>query len=209
MKKLNLILFIFLFGAVSAQTHFGAKAGYISSTLKWGASNDTFWEDYSDFDSKSYFYVGGFAEHFLSEKFAIQGELIYTEIGGKTYLDLYQIVGTEVVNTGKTEVKYNYPQLQIPISAKYYFIKNLAVSGGLNFGFNLNPNVEFNFVGMEDGKIENAKTLNLFPFLGAEYHFTNNIFADARYNFGTGNIHESGVKVNANFFQIGLGYRFN
>lgn len=135
---------------------------------------------------------------------------MYTEIGGKTDVDLHTIVGTEVVDVGKTEVKYLYPQLQIPISAKYYFIKNLAVSGGLNFGFNLNPNVdsEYNIGGSGDGKIENVKTLNLFPFLDAEYHFTNQFFADARYHFGTGNIHESGVKVNANFFQIGVGYRF-
>lgn len=189
-----------------AQTHFGVKAGYINSTLHLKESPDTLWEDYSDFKSNSFFYVGGFAEHFLSRKFSLQGELLFTQVGGKSKIDLYTFVGNEWISVGTVDAKLKYTQFQVPISAKYYFINQFAVSGGLNFAFNISTKADLDILG--SGKIENARTLNVNPFLGAEYHITQNIFADARYNFGFAYINKDGIDMRSSFFQIGLGYRF-
>jgi len=210
MKKLTLLLMIAASSLAFAQTHFGVKAGYINSTLDWKDSPDTFWEDFTDFKSNSFFYVGGFAEHFVSKNWALQGELLFTQVGGKTTVDLYDLVGNEIVQAGTMKVNYKYTQIQVPISAKYYFINKFALSGGFNFAFNIDAKVKnnANFTAFPSGKIENARTLNVNPFVGAEYHITQNLFADARYNFGFGYINKDGADMRSSFFQIGLGYRF-
>jgi hypothetical protein len=208
MKKIALLLMIAAASPLFfAQTHFGVKAGYTNSTLDWKDSPDTYWADYSDFKSNSFFYVGGFAEHFLSKKFALQCELLFTQVGGKTTVDLYTFLpSNEWVPAGTIDGKLKYTQIQVPISAKYYFIDKFALSGGLNFAFNISTKADFDMLG--SGKIENARTLNVNPFLGAEYHITQTIFADARYNFGFAYVNKDGIDMKSQFFQIGLGYRF-
>ncbi|WP_374443955.1 outer membrane beta-barrel protein [Epilithonimonas sp.] len=205
MKKIILSLLISGSTFTFAQTHFGIKAGYNLSNMKWKL------EKFDDvkFDSKSYFYAGAFAEHLFNNKFAIQGELIFTSLGGKIQEELTQIIANgEIVETGIAEYKFNYPQLQVPISAKYYFIKNFNVHGGFNFAFNINPTAEVNFTVDNKSDIENVKTVNIFPFLGAEVMIVEHFSIDARYNFGAFNTNNSGVDNRFNFFQIGLGYRF-
>lgn len=168
MKKIFLLLFLVASSLSFAQTHFGVKAGYINSSLDWKDSPNTFWEDYTDFNSSSFFYVGGFAEHFLSKKFALQGELLFTQVGGKTTVDLYEFVGNGIVQAGTMDVKYKYTQIQVPISVKYYFVDQFAISGGFNFAFNVDSRIKnnANFTKYSSGKIENARTLNVNPFLG-------------------------------------------
>lgn len=207
MKKIALLLMMAISSLSFSQTHFGVKAGYTNSTLDWKDSPDTYWEDYSDFKSSSFFYAGGFIEHFLNNKFALQGELLFTQVGGKATVDLYTFVpSNEWIPVGTIDAKLKYTQLQVPISAKYYFIDKFAFSGGLNFAFNISTKADFDILG--SGKIENARTLNVNPFLGAEYHITQAIFADARYNFGFAYINKDGIDMRSRFFQIGMGYRF-
>lgn len=202
MKKLTLLLMIAGFSLTFAQTHFGVRAGYNLSGYKVG--------DYQ-LDNKSFFYIGGLAEHQLSEKFSLQGELLFTELGGQDSQGLYDIVGDQVVQMGTQKIRLKLPQIQIPISAKYYISKPFSLSAGLNFGINLNPNVEFdpeNFYN-SSGKIENIKTINVFPFLGTEYKIAENFFVDARYHFNFIRINKEGsIDSNISIFQIGLGYRF-
>lgn len=203
MKKIPLFLMIAVSSLSFAQTHFGAKAGYSLSNMKWKDIDEKF-------DSKSYFYVGGFVEHQFNEKFALQGELLYTEVGGKVKEELTQFVGNEIIQAGTAEYKFNYPQIQIPISAKYYFINNFNILGGFNFAFNLNPTVKSNFFinGDDNNKLENVRNLNITPFLGAEYLINNNFSVDARYNFGAFYVNNTGLDYRISFLQIGLGYRF-
>ncbi len=202
MKKILAIVPLLACSLFQAQTHFGVKAGYNLSQLKW--------EDYK-FDSKSYFYAGGFVEHYLNEKISLQGELLYTELGGSDETELTHIVGNEIINEGNIALKYHYPQIQIPVSVRYYPQEKLALSAGLNFGLNIGAKVDssITYEGSPYGNIENEKTLNLFPFLGAGYRIIDNLSLEARYNFGFFNMHDSDLKVKSNFFQIGLGYRFN
>ncbi|MCG2792223.1 MAG: PorT family protein [Weeksellaceae bacterium] len=207
MKKICQLLFSVASILSFAQTHFGVRTGY-------SLSNMTFdWQQYGKekLDAKSYFYVGAFVEHNISEKFALQGELNFTELGGKTYVEMTNIVGNQIVTQGMNEVNFHYPQLQIPLSAKYYPIKKLAFLGGLNFGINLDPNVKFkyyDFFNPSDVDQNNIKTVNIFPFLGTEFHFTEKFFVDARYNFNFFDINQEGLSTKIGIFQIGLGYRF-
>lgn len=207
MKKICSLALILIFSLSFSQTHFGVKAGYNLSKMTFD------WQQYGKekLDSKSYFYVGAFAEHFISEKFSLQGELIYTELGGKAYSERTDIIENEVIQGGTNEINFHYPQIQIPVSAKYYPIKKLAFLGGFNFGINLDPNVKFkyhDFFNPSDVDQSNIKTVNISPFVGTEFHFTEKFFVDARYNFNFFDINQEGLSTKIGIFQIGLGYRF-
>lgn len=208
MNKLYFLLLVAFFGNAHAQTTCGLKAGYTLSNMKFDDSDAGNYH----FDSKSSFYVGGLAEHQLSEKFAIQGELLYTELGGSYTEDLYSLVGNEVVYIGKNKTTITTSQLQIPVSAKFYAAKPLAISAGINFGIDLSTKVKNAFVSefTQDGNAEWFKTLNIFPFIGSEYHFTKNIFAEVRYHFNFVNTAKEYAPITKiGFLQAGLGYRFN
>ncbi len=104
---------IFTIGFVNAQnTKFGVKAGgvFASSKIMIG-------------DPDTGFYMGGFADVTVSEKFHVQPELSYVYIK-------------------------ELSQIQVPVLAKIPVIEDFSLFGGPNFGFILNAgsNVKsFNF----------------------------------------------------------------
>ncbi|WP_300687399.1 porin family protein [Chryseobacterium sp.] len=181
---------------------FGVKGGYSLSSMK-------FFDE--KLDSKSYFYAGIVAEQPLSPKFGLQAEVLYTQLGGKIAYPAVAIVGNEVVNVGNMTVEYRLNQIQVPISAKYYIIPNLSASAGMNFGFNISTKAETSnaITGTEKSNYDGIKTLNLFPFLGAEYKINDKFFVDARYHFNFIEINKgNGVPVKVGFLQAGVGYKF-
>ncbi|AZA79599.1 PorT family protein [Chryseobacterium sp. G0186] len=181
---------------------FGVKGGYTLSNMKIFDI---------PLDSKSFFYAGILAEQPLSSQFSIQAEILYTQLGGKDAYPWVQLVGNEIVNMGNLTSDYKLNQIQVPISLKYYLIPKLSASVGMNLGFNISSKVKTStvFGEVDNGNLENIKTLNLFPFLGAEYKINQKFFIDARYNFNFIKINKSeSAPMKVGFFQAGVGYRF-
>ncbi|MEZ7526889.1 porin family protein [Cloacibacterium normanense] len=214
MKKLFLVGALALFGAMNAQeTKFGVKAGYSLSTMKLENMD-------MELDSKSSFYVGGLLEYKFTEKVGLQAELLYSETGGKMSESFSENVDG-VILSGNQDIDLKLGNLMLPISVKYYPTENFSFSGGLNFAFILSAKNKYsinvsadgeslNESGTEDIKDE-TKSLNLAPFIGAEYQLPNGMFFDARYNIGVTNIVKDpmdGESAKNSFLQVGLGYRF-
>ncbi len=107
-KMKNLIIAavaVLSIGVVSAQeTKFGAKAGLNIGIASASGGNTTV------SSSENGFYVGGFAQIGVSEKFAIQPELLYAKVK-------------------------ELGQIQIPILAKYNFTKEFSALAGPELGF--------------------------------------------------------------------------
>jgi len=181
---------------------FGLKAGYSLSNMKIFDNK---------LASKSYFYAGVVVEKPLSSNVSIQAEALYTQIGGTDSLPLMQLTGSEIVEMGDVDFHYQFTQIQIPISVKYYFIPKFSASAGMNFGFNLSEKMKTEGIvnGTDSMDLVDYKTLNLFPFLGAEYKLTDNFFVDARYQFNFFDMHKKGFETKVGFLQAGVGYRFN
>lgn len=214
-KNLIYVLLSTIFSFVNAQNiqqteksnqnsniSFGVKGGYSLSTMKY---------DKTSLDSKSYFYAGVVGEKIVFTKVSLQAEILYTQVGGKETFHDYLIGYDPLLNSNEIKNDYKFTQLQIPISAKYYFIPNLSASIGMNFGINASKKVKAVIYsnGTMTTEYENAKTLNLFPFLGAEYKITDKFFVDARYNFNFFDTHKKGFETKIGFLQAGVGYRFN
>ncbi len=211
MKKLFFVGAVALFASVNAQeVKFGAKAGYAMSTLTASGGGTT-----ETSDPKSTFYVGGLVEYALNDKFALSGEVLYSPLGGESKSEFNEMG----VNVKLTE-KVNLGTLLIPVGAKYYVADGFALGAGLNFGIIMSAKADVTATATMGGVTETqsesvdlkdeVNSLNLAPYLGAEYNLSNGLFFDARYNLGVSNLAKNsgnGTMKNS-FFQVGLGYKF-
>jgi opacity protein-like surface antigen len=180
---------------------FGVKGGYSLSNMKFFDTK---------LDSKSYFYAGIVAEQPISSKFSVEAEVLYTQIGGKQDFPVVDFTDSGVIERGNVQFDYQLTQIQIPVSVKYYFIPKLSASIGMNFGINASKKIKSSVPvnGQSSGDYDNIKTLNLFPFLGAEYKITDHFFADARYHFNFIGVSKGSLDTKIGFLQAGVGYRF-
>ncbi|MCX8523392.1 PorT family protein [Chryseobacterium formosus] len=215
MKKLLLIASIAVAGiTVNAQeTRFGVKAGYSLSTIKVDEAQDDL--EARSTDPSHTFYIGGLVEHKFGDKFGVQGEVLYSPLGGK---EDYNVSEGQLYFREKS--KLTFGTLLIPVSAKYFITENMSVSLGASFGVILSAKQKtvidaglglpgLDIEGDDDVDIKNdVNTLNIAPFLGAEYMLENGLFFDARYNYGISDLSKSDGKVTNSFLQVGVGFKF-
>lgn len=207
MKKLITTIFTFSTLISFAQISYGVKAGYTNSTMKWKEEGIQV-----EFDPKASFYIGSFIENKISDKFSIQSEIIYTELGGKKSIEITRLIGSEIITEGRANIQYINKQIQVPLLAKYYFLPNFSLLGGLNVGLSYSGKFKTDYSNdyLQNGDVEDFKTISFYPMIGAEFEFYKKIFAEARYNFGLFDSAKSdAVNTYFNTFQIGLGYKFD
>jgi opacity protein-like surface antigen len=182
MKKIVLsAVAVMVFGFTNAQSaKFGLKSGLNISNLTG---------DVSDNSSKTGIALGATAEFKVSDKFAIQPELVYSMLGAKNSLV------NENLNLG---------YLNIPVMLKYYVADKFSLESGPQIAFLLSAKA-----GSTDVKSEVNSTDFGFNF-GGGYDFTKNISAGVRYTAGLSSIaKDSGSdKVHNSNFAIALAYKF-
>ncbi|AZA89611.1 Uncharacterised protein [Chryseobacterium nakagawai] len=216
MKKILLASAIALFAGLHAQTKFGVKAGYALSTLNSNDDNFEIEGIKASMESKSGFYVGGLVEHKFNNKFAIQGEVEYANLGGKAVVKAYGVTVTE---------KLNFNRIVIPVSARYYATPELGLYAGPYVSFRTNTKVKMEVSGAPSNQAalnegekylektfdDGLKSTEFGLFLGADYTVYKGLFVDARYSFGLTNMIKNpmdGEKLKMNFLQLGVGYKF-
>jgi opacity protein-like surface antigen len=183
-NKMKKIIFaavaVFAFGFTNAQgVKFGAKAALNVATLTG---------DVEDASSLVGFQIGAFAEFKVSEKFAVQPELMYSAQGA---------------SGDNGDLKLNY--LNIPVMAKYYVAPAFSLEAGPQIGFLLSAKSEG-----EDAKDFVSSTDFGFN-LGAGYDFTENLSAGLRYNLGLTNVFDfegDDFSAKNGVFSVSLGYKF-
>ena len=196
MKKILLTaaaLFAFTF-ANAQETKFGVKAGLNLGTLS-GDIENAFVD--SDMNMRPSFHVGGFAEIKLSDKFAVQPELLYSIEGAKQDVD------------GESEkLIWDLQYLNVPVMAKYYATEQLSIEAGPQIGFLMKAEATFDGDTVADFKDDSKSTAISLGF-GAGYNFTENIFASARYTLGMTNIiDQDDFDSKSNVLAISVGYKF-
>lgn len=155
------------------------KADDVRFGPKAGVTFTNFTGD-GDSDGKTGFYVGGFVDLSISEKFHIQPELLYSSEGAD-----------------KASIDY----IRIPVMAKYYVAEGFNLQAG--------PNVGFKVATENDALDEFTKSTDFGLGLGAAYDLPMGLIIEARYNLGLANISDvSGFDSKNTGFQVGLGYKF-
>ena len=188
MKKLLFAAAIAVFGfsTVNAQDlSFGAKVGANFASVGG--------DDSDDLDGKTAFHVGAVINIGISEKFAIQPELVYSTQGYTASFD-----GVDV--TGKLDY------INLPILVDYTIISGLSIQAGPQIGFNIKDEMVADDV--DDVSLDlDAESIDIAGALGAQFKMGSGLFFQARYTFGFSEIVED-VDIKNNVFSLGVGYFF-
>ncbi|SRX55810.1 porin family protein [Aequorivita sp. CIP111184] len=222
MKKILLFATFaaFTFTTANAQSEF--RIGF-----KGGVNFSSVGGDFTDnYDGRTSFHIGGLVEIPISEKFAIQPELLYSSQGAKSEYD--NSFGDSLV-IGKEKLKLDY--INIPIMAKYYIINGLSVEAGPQFGFLISAKNEYEVSGFrgdesgDDDVKDFYNSLDIAIGIGASYRLNNGVFFSLRFNKGITKVNEDldysvieegdpipgfdySYKQHNNVFQISAGYSF-
>lgn len=188
MKKVILtVAAVFAFGFANAQeTKFGVKAGLNMSN---------FTGDVEENSAKIGFQVGGFAEIKVSDKFAIQPELLYSLQGAKFDFD-------------GTDVNYNVSYVNIPVMAKFFASEKFSLEAGPQLGILASAKATD---GEESIDIKDEFESIDFSFnFGAGYDISENINLGLRYTLGLSNIAKDSeeLKINNSNIALAIGYKF-
>ena len=200
MKKLILssaALLLIVSAGFAQDVTFGAKAGINVANQKFKSGTDGTTQTGN---SKVGLAIGGFAEIGVSENFAVQPELLYSQMGAQDK------------STGTT-VTVNVDYIAVPVLAKY---KNagFGVYAGPQVGILVNAKYKGGGTSI-DGK-NDYKSIDFNAVFGAEYTFDPGVVISARYLFGLANIAKTGTgsnfsngdKVTNSAFNVTLGYVF-
>lgn len=218
MKKLIFIaaLTVMSVSVTQAQeVRLGAKAGVNFASI--GGDNT------DGLDGLTGFHLGALVEIPITERFAVQPEVLYSAQGAKRELtESFSDVTFKA--TGKTKLDY----INVPIMAKYYIVDGLAVEAGPQVGFLVSANAEseLDLSGInpetaeliegqfESGDIDisdSTKGIDFGIALGASYRLNMGVFFGARYTLGLTDINDvsgSNIKNQNNVFQLSAGYSF-
>lgn len=178
MKKLLFVATaVFAFGFTNAQeTSFGAKAGLNMSNF----TGD------SETDAKIGFHVGVFAEIGITDKFAVQPELLYSALGAKD-----------------DNANYDSNYLLVPIMAKFYATEQFSLEVGPQVGFLMSAKYD----GEDIKDLYNSTDFGLN--FGAGYNVSENINIGVRYSLGLSNVVDvPGADVKTSNIALGLGFKF-
>ncbi|WP_276168502.1 porin family protein [Zobellia alginiliquefaciens] len=186
MKKVVFLLTAFVtITSTNAQDFgFGVKGGINVASIGGSA-----YSGLGSLGTKVSFHLGGVAEIPISDKIAVQPELLYSSQG--TNWDY---------GTGDNNLKLDY--INLPILGKYAIIEGLSAEAGPVVGFLISTNEE------DDDRFN---TLDFAFAIGASYKLNDNIFFSLRYNKGVTNINGdsfTGGKSQNNVFQLSAGYAF-
>jgi opacity protein-like surface antigen len=187
MKKFLLITMVALLGMMAtanAQIKFGAKAGVNLSNLT----------DFEDSKLMFGFHVGGFAEFAISDRIAIQPELLYSTQGAKA--------------KGQ-DASLNLDYINVPVLLKINLVEGLSAEIGPQVGFLISSKAKR---GGESASFKDfSKSLDVTAALGLSYTFVEKFVVGARYGFGLTKAFkdeaEAGKSKNS-VIQVSFGYKF-
>lgn len=211
----------FLFSAIVLATTYG-NAQDVSFGAKLGLNISSLTGDVTDSKSLIGAQFGGFAEIKISDKFAVQPELLFSMQGAKSeYNESY--LGDTYSEESKTKLNY----LNVPVLAKYFVADKFAILAGPQFGILMSAKEDYEvsetISGVTDSYSESTdvkdfyKSLSLSFNVGAAYSITENIFVDARYNLGLSSIAKNftdefgdsfSPDIKNNVIQFSVGYKF-
>ena len=185
MKKLSLfIVCVISFAAAQAQLKYGVKGGLNFANLVG--------PDVDDNHMKLGFYLGGFANFQVDDKFTVQPELVFSAQGAR-----FEDPGDDD--------KYRFSYLNIPILGQYNDPSGFYGETGPQFGFLLSARAKHNG---NTGSIKDGfKTVDFSWAFGAGYKLTPEASVGVRFNLGLSNISDnSNFKVRNSVLQIGVAY---
>jgi len=129
----------------------------------------------------------------------VEGEYQITDMFSMSLGAMYSMQGSKVLNDydyGDYTIKMDY--INVPLLANVYFVRNLAVKTGVQFGFLVNDNLS-----------DVPKKFDVSIPIGVSYEYRGFVF-DLRYNWGLTDLFDDYdyADLKNSVFQFSLGYKF-
>jgi hypothetical protein len=188
MKKISLLFFAFCVSSTlfAQQPVFGLKGGLNISNIKWSIP----------MDSRLGLHLGALAHIHLTDKLALQPELLYSAEGAK-----------QDVTGGEVTWKNDY--INIPVMVQYMFNNGFRIEAGPQLGILASTEAEDDD-GNDSETDDVFKSTNVSLGLGLSYLSYSGLGVGARYNFGLSEINEAAYpEAKGNAFQLSLFYMFD
>jgi len=211
MKKIILLLTAVLFVTLStnaqdSSTNFGVKAGPNFSKYS-GPLFD------AEFKWIVGFYVGGFANFSISERFKIQPELLLSTQGSRLQVRDISIFDVESGDTvvGDFTTKTSETAIMLPIVSRFFVTEAFFLEAGPQLGFVFNTKEEVVESPTDDPNFNQISDQNYDKFdvglaVGLGYKASEKIMINGRYFFGL--IERNLLGVKSSVVNIGLEYQF-
>lgn len=207
----------------SSPITFGVKAGFNATTISRNDDKDGYYDN--DQKMKAGFNAGVFVNIPVAEKFSIQPELLFSQLGSKSEARYRETQGNRMVSVEVND-KTNLNYLVLPVMVQYNILPQLYVEAGPEFGFLLGGKSkgdvtiterEGNFTSYQSEtssskiNMDRFNRFNVGIGIGAGYYFTPQFGVTARFTAGLTNIMKSDFdvyKARNNAFQVGVAYKF-
>ena len=176
----TLLLLTSLVPAVAQDFLFGVKGGLNVSTLGGSGGGNA--------NARAGFHLGGYVIAPLSERIALQAEIVYSQQGYRN----------PPIFVNAFNVAYDY--INVPIIGKIYASDNFNVQVGPQIGFLISSDVG------------STRTVDAGVVLGIGYDMDSGLNFAARYNLGLTNVNAFAPNALTNFtlanrvFQLSVGY---
>lgn len=209
MKKYTLIMAILgisiSMNAQNTAIKFGVKSGVNSS--KYTPDIPDIFDNNAkmiDYQGKIGFYIGGFINVAISEKFKIQPELLFSNQGTKSDYGDITIVDSNGVflREEKVESKTNESRISLPITLQYFFYDKLNLEGGFQLGYILNIEEKFN--NLEGINSTEYDTFDFGVNIGIGFEVIQNFRINTRYFLG---LLEREDLIRPSVFSLGIEYQ--
>ena len=177
--------------AAMAVLAFGFTNAQDSQNMSFGVKGGLNMSNYTgdieiEVDNKIGFFVGGFVEFKVSDKFAVQPEILYSNLGAK--------------NSDVT-LEANY--ILVPLMAKFFVTEQFSLEAGPQVGFLMTAKLD------DDDIKDGFKSTDFAANFGVGYDVTENISIGLRYSLGLTNVIDlSGADVKTSNFALALAYKF-
>jgi hypothetical protein len=188
MKKLFLVAVVFsaVVTTRAQHPHWGIKGGINVSNLDVQHGSDP--------NHKVGIHLGGLAHIHLSEHFALQPELMYSNQGAER-------------TSGNIEYKTKLHYVNLPVLLQFMTGSGFRLQTGPQVGALISAKSKVNDT--ETDVDDSYKTPDFSWSFGASYVSMKGLGFDARYNLGISNINDvPGNKYKNRVFQVGLFYQF-
>lgn len=181
MRKLILTvaLLVTIIGSTFAQFTIGPKVGLNLAKVYAGKEGLD-----EDIDFKTGLNVGIFGRYEINERFAIQPEVLYSQQGYKSHINLFDHLGYPI---GEYGYKASSHYVNIPILVKYYPLKRFYVEAGPQVGFCVSSDFS-----ADDNELESIikkldtdyNTVDFSLTGGVGFHLGYGLSVNVRYNHG-------------------------
>lgn len=196
MKKQLLILVAVIGLGFSANAQDEKKSGSgMSGEVKFGPKAGLNIASLTEDNTKSLtgFHVGGFAEIMISDKFAVQPEVLYSMQGAKA---------------DEGDGKINLDYIAIPVMAKYFVAEGFSIEAGPQISFVTRAEMSGGGETIDVKDFTNSTDFGLNFGLG--YSLPMGVMFSGRYNLGLSDTvkDNQGDAVKNGVFQLSVGYKF-